>query len=222
MAFEKVVIIQGARWLARRCDGSFDHGRSPRHHINAMPKAKGLHRIMGDQKNCTPMKQLGSQRLEPRSGYGVKRGERLIHQHQWPILHQRARQGYPLALATGQGCGQLRCLSLNAYLFEQCRRTCMILRITPQSRAQQDILLCGEPGKEAVLLSHPSKSASQVLVDRCCRFRRARVATILQSCEGGCFCQRRLVQAGRSNGRAPDKNSDRKKAAGHHSSRPQH
>ena len=68
----------------------------------AVAQPAGLLRIVGDKHHRATGQQGGRQGLNPRTGEGIQRRVRLIHQHDGAILIQRARQRGALTHAAGE------------------------------------------------------------------------------------------------------------------------
>ena len=67
-----------------------------------MPEPQRLERAVGDQEHGAADQELGGEVLQPMAGDRVEGRERLVHQDDRAVLHERAGQGGPLAHAAGK------------------------------------------------------------------------------------------------------------------------
>jgi hypothetical protein len=129
-------------------------------------EAQRLERAVGDEQNGAALQQLCRQILEPVAGDGVERGERLVHEDDRPVLHQRAGQGYALTHAAGQLARPYPDMVGEADAREERFRTpghgaALAPRQAAQAMAEQNIVTRHEPRQQQILLRHHGDAAFQ-------------------------------------------------------------
>ena len=150
----------------RGSSGPLQRGRPAAQHPDLVAEAQRLERVVGHQQHRPPGQQLGRQILQAVAGDRIEGGERLVHQHDGPVLHQRAGQGRragacrrtarPAACAPGRAsptrASRASARSRSAAPLGAGRRRAAGARAGRCRRARQ-------PGQQQVLLRHQRDAA---------------------------------------------------------------
>ena len=109
---------------------------------------------MGDEQHGAPGEQGGREFLKPHPRDHVEGRERLVHQDDGAVFHQRAGQGDPLSHTAGEGARQGAGFRAQADPFEQRPGARLVRPRTAQAGAECHIVQRTEPGEKQVLLRH--------------------------------------------------------------------
>ena len=151
--------LQGAvAGLARRGavgrGRALQRGRTARHDVDALPQPERLQRVVGHQQHRPPGEEAGGELLQSHARDRVEGRERLVHEHDGPVFHQRARKRHPLAHAAGERAGERIGFGAQAHALQHREGTRPVGPFAAQARAERDVAECAEPRHEQVLLRH--------------------------------------------------------------------